>query len=313
MNILKKVNYNYNMARIYIKKKLTHNLGKVVEDDKKITCYIKSSNLEKRKSKYKDNSYTISCYGIGEDEEKLVKKYKLNKPICYVFEDIDFKDHKIYIFGYDNCEVIIKNCTFSSNKGVSIVGTDGKCTIDNTNITIFPYLNITAKELIIKNMDSSKIGTINPKADILFAAKDKIEVIDSNIGNQKENIIITLRATNKLNLINSNIVGNKLECKSNVITTDKQSSLVAVDKIILQINNFNPININAPTIVLNKEEISNKSTEIKRVTDPLTKKRLELINILKQAKIQCESINSQKVLESEEELNSRPVSRILKI
>ena len=162
-------------------------------------------------------------------------------------------------------------------------------------------------------MDSSKIGTINPKADILFAAKDKIEVIDSNIGNQKENIIITLRATNKLNLINSNIVGNKLECKSNVITTDKQSSLVAVDKIILQINNFNPININAPTIVLNKEEISNKSTEIKRVTDPLTKKRLELINILKQAKIQCESINSQKVLESEEELNSRPVSRILKI
>ena len=40
MNILKKVNYNYNMARIYIKKKLTHNLGKVVEDDKKITCYI---------------------------------------------------------------------------------------------------------------------------------------------------------------------------------------------------------------------------------------------------------------------------------
>ena len=162
-------------------------------------------------------------------------------------------------------------------------------------------------------MDSSKIGTINPKADILFAAKDKIEVIDSNIGNQKENIIITLRATNKLNLINSNIVGNKLECKSNEITTDKQSSLVAVDKIILQINNFNPININAPTIVLNKEEISNKSTEIKRVTDPLTKKRLELINILKQAKIQCESINSQKVLESEEELNSRPVSRILKI
>jgi hypothetical protein len=102
-------------------------------------------------------------------------------------------------------------------------------------------------------MDSSKIGTINPKADILFAAKDKIEVIDSNIGNQKENIIITLRATNKLNLINSNIVGNKLECKSNEITTDKQSSLVAVDKIILQINNFNPININAPTIVLNKE------------------------------------------------------------
>ena len=162
-------------------------------------------------------------------------------------------------------------------------------------------------------MDSSKIGTINPKADILFAAKDKIEVIDSNIGNQKENIIIALRATNKLNLINSNIVGNKLECKSNEITTDKQSSLVAVDKIILQTNNFNPININAPTIVLNKEEISNKSTEIKRVTDLLTKKRLELINILKQAKIQCESINSQKVLESEEELNSRPVSRILKI
>jgi hypothetical protein len=278
--------------------------GHILKDKKTVSIFAASHFVTD------EERLKISIERINKEKEERVKYFKENNKLI---EDIDFKDHKIYIFGYDNCEVIIKNCTFSSNKGVSIVGTDGKCTIDNTNITIFPYLNITAKELIIKNMDSSKIGTINPKADILFAAKDKIEVIDSNIGNQKENIIITLRATNKLNLINSNIVGNKLECKSNEITTDKQSSLVAVDKIILQINNFNPININAPTIVLNKEEISNKSTEIKRVTDPLTKKRLELINILKQAKIQCESINSQKVLESEEELNSRPVSRILKI
>jgi putative holliday junction resolvase len=72
-------------------------------------------------------------------------------------------------------------------------------------------------------------------------------------------------------------------------------------------------NTNIPVIFFDERLTSVISNSILIEADISRKKRLELINILKQAKIQCESINSQKVLESEEELNSRPVSRILKI
>ena len=64
MNIFKKALYN--IARPYAMKYLTGNLGKVVEDDEKITCYVK-------RIKVKDYHYTIACFGIGENQEKFAK------------------------------------------------------------------------------------------------------------------------------------------------------------------------------------------------------------------------------------------------
>ena len=93
-----------------------------------------------------------------------------------------------------------------------------------------------------------------------------------------------------------------------------KSSLIATDKVNLQIDTFDSININAPTIVLNGEEISNekKSVVFKKITEPLALKRLELVNLLKKVKTQCENINSEKVLEYQEELNVQQVSKVLK-
>ena len=72
MNTFKKVLYN--ITRPYAKKYLTGNLGKIVEDDEKITCYVKRSKIKK-----KDYHYTIACFGIGENQEKVAKAYNLNK------------------------------------------------------------------------------------------------------------------------------------------------------------------------------------------------------------------------------------------
>ena len=44
----------YNATRPYAKKYLTGHLGKVVEDDEKITCYVKRSKIKK-----KDYNYTV--------------------------------------------------------------------------------------------------------------------------------------------------------------------------------------------------------------------------------------------------------------
>lgn len=280
MNKFKKALYD--VTRIYAKNYLTGNLGKVVEDDEKITCYV-----EKSKVKKKDHNYTIACFGIGEDEDrkKIAKAYKLDKPICYVIDGLELKKHKVYIFGYNDCEVIIKNCSFGLDLCVHV---NGKCTLDNTDINTFSYLSISAN--------------------------DKIDVIDSNVGNKKKNIKVSFAATNGLNITNSNINGKEVECESSVINVNESSSLTATDKVDLKTNDFNPININAPIIVLNGEKIANEKETVvfKKITDPLLLKRLELVNLLKRVKNECESINSEKVSEYKEELDVKPISKVLK-
>ena len=95
---------------------------------------------------------------------------------------------------------------------------------------------------------------------------------------------------------------------------DERSSLTATDKVALKTNDFNPININAPIIVLNGEELVNDKGKVvfRKITDPLSLKRLELVNLLKRVKSECESINSEKVSEYKEELDIQPVSKVLK-
>lgn len=280
MNKFKKALYD--VTRIYAKNYLTGNLGKVVEDDEKITCYVKKSKVKK-----KDHNYTIACFGIEEyeDRKKIAKAYKLDKPICYVIDGLELKKHKVYIFGYNDCEVIIKNCSFGLDLCVHV---NGKCTLVNTDINTFSYLSISAN--------------------------DKIDVIDSNVGNKKKNIKVSFTATNGLNITNSNITGKEVECESSVINVDESSSLTATDKVDLKTNDFNPININAPIIVLNGEEIANEKEIVvfKKITDPLLLKRLELVNLLKRVKNECGSINSEKVSEYKEELDVQPISKVLK-
>jgi len=304
MNKFKKTLYN--VTRTCVKKYLTGYLGKVVEDDEKITCYVKKDKIKK-----KDYLYTIPCFGIGEQYEKIATAYKLNKPICYVIDDIELEKHKVYIFGYNDCEVIIKNCNFGLDSHIHV---NGKCTLDNTNITTFSCLSIIANDLIIKNMNSDQIRVISSESNIYFDANNKIEVIDSNIGSQNKDIKVSFTATKELNVVNSNIFGKEVKCKSSTINVDEKSSLIATDKVNLRTDNFNAINIKAPAIVLNGEEITNekKSVVFKKITEPLALKRFELVNLLKKVKTQCENINSKKVLEYEEQLSVQSISKVIK-
>ena len=300
--LLKKVLYN--VTRPYAKKYLTGNLGKVIEDDEKITCYVKKSKIKK-----KDYHYTIACFGIGEKDRKIAKAYNLNKSICYVIDGIDLKKHEVYIFGYNNCEVIIKNCNF----GLNVCHINGKCTLDNTNIKTFYFLLIKANDLVIKNMSSDQIEVID-SLKIIFDANDKIDVIDSTVDNKKKNIKVSFFTTNELNIINSNIIAKEVECESSIINVDENSSLTAIDKVALKTNNFNPTNINAPIITLNGEELVNEKDEdtFRKIINSSGLKRLELIRDLKKFKIECKKINSEKVSEYQEEFCAQPNSKILK-
>ena len=81
-----------NFVRSLIIIDITGNLGKIVEDEDKITCYVKKSKCKKERY-----CYTIVCNGISKKNKELAKKYNINKPICYVLDGLKFKNNGIYI------------------------------------------------------------------------------------------------------------------------------------------------------------------------------------------------------------------------
>lgn len=295
----------YNIARNSAKKILTNNLGKVVEDEEKLICYV-----DKRKVKKEKYSYKIACFGISGTTKELAEAFNLNKPICYIIDGINLKRHQAYIFGYNNCEIIIKNCNFGLNL---ILRNSGKCTLDNINITTgIGFLSLSANELVIKNMEKEQIEIFGSNHNIGFDADDKLNIIDCNLGNEKYNI--SLNATNELNIINSNITGNNVSCEAKKINVDEKSTLLAADKVDLKADDFNPINIIASSIVYKGEEVKTERKPVlfKKIKDSLTLRRIELIEILKRLRSKCEDINSSKALNYKESLNNQSLVRTLK-
>lgn len=136
----------------------------------------------------------------------------------------------------------------------------GKCTLNNTYIRAFSNLSFQAKELVIKNMNSTQLKVLGSEKSISFTANDKLYIINSTIG--KEKTKVSLAATNELNVINSKIIGNEILCKSPNIRTDENSSLTASDKVNLEIDDFNAINITTSTIILNNDKISNEKNQL---------------------------------------------------
>lgn len=86
--------------RYLVMKKLTCNLGEVLETEDKLICFVKKLL---KKDGY---NYIYNCYGIGDRNINLANKYNLNKQIVYVFEDIDFKRDNVFICGYDDPLII---------------------------------------------------------------------------------------------------------------------------------------------------------------------------------------------------------------
>lgn len=298
----------YNIMRKHAMNYLTNNLGEVIEDDEKITCYVKKNKIKKNKNiKY---SYAIDCSGIENDDhrKKIAKAYNLDKPICYVIDGFKLRDELSICSG--SCEVIIKNCSFDLSLYV-IAG--GKFTLDNTYINIFNYLSIYANELVIKNMRSEQLKEFSCKPTITFDSHSKLDLIDSNIGNNDQRF--RFWAKDSLNIVNSTITGQEIECESSKINADEKSSLTASNKVSLKTDDFNSINITAPVITLNGEELENENGKgvFRKSTDSLELRRAELTSLLNNLKNRCKSINEKIVSEYEEMQNAKPIERILKV
>ena len=297
----------YNLNRTLIKKRITNNLGKVVEEDDKIICYVKKNKCKKEKF-----NYIIACHGIRKKDKELLEKYNLNKPICYIIDGLKFEDDKVNIWGYNNCEVIIKNCHFGFGLQTHI---NGKCTFENTYIRDLSYLSLSAKDLIIKNMDiSNQLKYSDLRLGIILAADNKLEINNSSIGRIKEKTNVRLLAGKQLEIYNSKISGDIVECESPKIIAGKKSSIEAKDKVDLHVKDFYEINIISPILNYNNRNIEteNKHLTLKKVNQELDIKRLDLIELLKEIKKDIEIKNQQDIDEYIVKLTNQPIIKTLK-
>lgn len=281
----------FNILRHYVKSYVTGNLGKVVEKDDYLVCYVKKGKIKN----HKFHNY-ITCPGIKEKDKELAKIYKLYKKVYYIFDDLDFNNNEITIFGYgDNSEIVIKNCKF--NYGLTINAL-GNCTVDNCYIASQCNLNFHAKNLTFKNMDvNNTLKYAGFDLQVSFSAEENLSLENCNIGKMNEKIKVFLYSLQNINLFNTKIVADIVKCSTKTLNSYNSSSVKAKEKIEIEGEILNNLSMVAPVIV-SKDEI--------------TSKRIELIDRLKNIRDKCLRINGKKVKKYEKELNNVSVKRVLK-
>lgn len=281
----------FNILRHYVKSYVTGNLGKVVEKDDYLVCYVKKGKIKN----HKFHNY-ITCPGIKEKDKELAKIYKLYKKVYYIFDDLDFNNNEITIFGYgDNSEIVIKNCKF--NYGLTINAL-GNCTVDNCYIASQCNLNFHAKNLTFKNMDvNNTLKYAGFDLQVSFSAEENLSLENCNIGKMNEKIKVFLYSLQNINLFNTKIVADTVKCSTKTLNSYNSSSVKAKEKIEIEGEILNNLSMVAP-VIMSKDEI--------------TSKRIELIDRLKNIRDKCLRINRKKVKKYENELNNVSVKRVLK-
>lgn len=301
--------YIYNLKRNYAKNILTGNLGKVIEEEDKLICYVSKNKCLKNR----DFIWNIFCNGIVSDNRVTsANEYNINKPIYYIIDGIDFGKHVIHIYGYDNVNVIIRNCKFPYGLFVSI---NGDCLLEKSYVcAVMHNLLIGADNITIKDMYIYNELRYTQGLDIKIGADNNLNIIDSNIGRLREKTNVSLEAGNILNLDNSDIRGDIIECEAKKIVTHHASSLLSDKKAMIKSSDFEPIKIESPEIFINgyKFNSNNKTVYLKQKTSPLSIKRLELIELLRQVRDKCENVNSEDIQKYQEELNNRSVIKTMK-
>lgn len=279
----------YNILRKISIKYITGNLGKIVESDDRITCYI---------NHYNESSKVIRLYNSSSEENmKLTKSYNINKPIYYVIDGINFENYaSITMAGYDNVNVIIRNCKFKYFPFICIRGT---CRIESCDFDCYPSLDIIADDLSI--IDSK----INSYRNTRIGSKRNLCISNSSIFCNSKNNMNMSSINGTIYLDNAIIDAGRLYIESPSILSNN-SLISAVSEIKIKNDTFNSLNVNSPNIFYNDDKIGTGNVIIRSDDLPLINSRMELINVLKKVNYKCEN----KINEEINRLRNNPIKKL---
>lgn len=305
MNIL------YELNRKKYLYEVTKNLGKVVETDNKIICYVDN---EKLKNKIKDKKCILFQNPRCLNQE-ILNKYNLDKHIHYIIDYMYFSD-KIVLTTPQNVHLELKHCSFCNsiyiitegdvtlerNTYLNTVSNNEysvKCAVKNLRLVDEDFFNIyyydknpmsymidlTAESIMLKDfcvrLKLGK-GNISLCSDIIDVQNAGIDCIDS-----------------------VKIIGDK-------INIDNSSFIKSDTEVIIEEKNNNNKNnnlfalINAPKIVYNGKEFMKQEPEEKQIL------RSALINQLNKIRYNADLCVDEEVCKYKEQLNNKEISKILK-
>lgn len=303
---------NYNMTRQKYLKKFWGKLGKIVEEDDKITVYATQRLVEKNSKKVFNE---LMCNGMNtcyEELREIIEKYNLNKPVYFIFDGIVF-DNPTRLSAYFS-NVIFKNCTF--NNGLQIFNAENVTLESNKYINwtgyygygdSFLYGNID--ELTIINDEFVNSYNLKQFATTRFGiniSTNKVNIINSTLSAESQGQI-NVKAKEMV-LVNSTIAGPEIYIDSESIKSS--ATVLKSDKGIIIDNKNNDFSGEtvAPTVVYNNVDLNDNEIND---ADNLKKARYELLQKLRNLRDYCKQINEDKVDIIREQLNSQPISKVL--
>lgn len=298
-------NILYEFIRNELKKEFTGNLGKVIEEDNKIICYVNKNKYRKQKLSH------INCYGINENNKVLANSYKLNKKIVYVFENLEIEDKKVAIHGYNNCNIIIKNCKF--NMGLHL-SNYGECTIDDTYINGIDLVMLDANKFNIRNSEiQNKYYYIGEKLVILIGSDEKLNITNSKIGRSHEKVELSLSDTKEINISNSKIESSDISINAPIFKSDENSSISGSNKISIDSDKIEISKLKSQSLIINDEKVMHPFNEysLNSEISNIESKRFKLIKLLKKLKNECNELISTDINKFEKNLYNEQVSKRL--
>ena len=141
MNILK--NYKRKLAL----RSITGNMGRVVENEDEIICYVKQKKVGK------DCIFLNGCRSF--DNGNTARKYGIDKPIHYIFDGLKCSSD---IYGYDGIKLDFRNCYFKYCSYISLVG---DCEFENCTFASSLFYDIYADDITIKSSSISVLAGYN--------------------------------------------------------------------------------------------------------------------------------------------------------
>ena len=290
MNLLK--NYRRKLAL----RSITGNMGRVVEDEDEIICYVKQKKVGK------GCIFLGGCHSF--DNGNTARKYDIDKPIHYIFDGLKCSSD---IYSYDGIKLDFRNCYFKYCSYISLVG---DCEFENCTFTSSLFYDIYADNLTIKSSSISDLAGYNR---FHVVARNKLSLIDvDGIGDYYFKIKNVYFSSDKEILFkNTNI-----DCLNISIDTEKivsvNSNLRARKNANIESNEITGLVVDSPNIICNDINVSSGKMCLNKGNTLLDRKREDLINVLKEIRDKCKDINELKVKEVSEKIQGRPISKVLK-
>lgn len=284
-----------NLKRKRILKHITGNLGKVVEEEDKIICYIKQNAV---------NGLTKNLTLLNSTSNKF-KEHAICKPIHYIFNNLTCTSN---IYGYNNVNVYFNNCNFNYCDNIDI---DGSCHIESSQFNSSIGFRIYANNLTIKSSDINPLGY----KSFTISADQKLEIQNITTGENKP-----YRCLEKINIYsmdNTLVKDTTINCRNICINSPKltllNSSINAMNEANIHSNNISGLLIDAKTLLCNDILIDhNEKILINKKITPLSKNRDKLIETLKLIKNKCESLNNEEINSITTKIKNKPISKVLK-